>query len=230
MLALSNDSAASEGERDNVMRMAHATLAKYNLSLGDTEVQEEARIDSAIEISPHVWARTVAYGLAELYFCQYFFVKIRGTQRIKHYFVGRESNVITAQEMTVYVIKSISKEARRRTRELSENGKYERDFCKGASSAVWARCKEIRTTAEKADTATATTGTSMVLASLYWQEKDRNALVVAQKHGPLKASKGRQTSAGFDAHSAGRQLGSNINLNRQVGCGNSNSVVSGMLS
>ena len=35
LLNLANNAAATEGERDNAMRMAHATLAKYNLSLAE---------------------------------------------------------------------------------------------------------------------------------------------------------------------------------------------------
>jgi len=37
MLRLANDAGASEGERHNAMRMAHATLAKHNLDLASVE-------------------------------------------------------------------------------------------------------------------------------------------------------------------------------------------------
>lgn len=47
MLALANNEGASEGERDNALRMAHATLAKYNLDMAEVESsgkpQQEAR-------------------------------------------------------------------------------------------------------------------------------------------------------------------------------------------
>lgn len=216
MLALGNDKAASEGERDNALRMVHATLAKYNLSLGDAEVKDEKRIDSSIKVSPHAWARTVAHAIANLYFCEYFFVRGRG-QEIHHYFVGRESNVITAQEMTTYAVRSINKEARAQTRLHFGDGKFERDFCKGAAAAIWRRCAEIRKSAEAQDQSVANAGTALVLASVYKQEAERNALVIAQKHGPLKDPKGKQTAAGFTAYHAGASFGNKVNLNRQVG-------------
>lgn len=222
MLALSNDKAAAEGERDNALRMAHATLAKYNLSLGDAEVAEEKRIDSAIKISSAAWARTVANAIAKLYFCEYFFV--RGwKQEIHHYFVGRESNVITAQEMTTYIVRSINKEARAQARAHFAAGKFERDFCKGATAAIWRRCAEIRKSAEAENQPVASGGTALVLASLYKQEQERNALVIAQKHGPMRDAKGKQSAPGFTAYQSGAAFGNKVNLNKQVGASKSNS-------
>lgn len=48
MMALANDdAAASDGERDNALRMAHATLLKHNLTMAAAEeagaTAEEAR-------------------------------------------------------------------------------------------------------------------------------------------------------------------------------------------
>jgi len=224
MLALSNDNAASEGERENALRMAHATLAKYNLSLGDTEVAEEKRIDSAIKISPHAWARTVAHAIAKLYFCEYFFMRGWKQSEMHHYFVGRESNVVTAQEMAVYVVRSINKEARVQTRLHFAGGQFERDFCKGAAAAIWKRCKEIRTTAEAQDQPVASTGTTLVLASLYKQEQERNEKLISEKHGELDVKKDRQSAAGATAYYAGKNFGNKINLNRQIGAGKSNNA------
>ena len=47
MLAIANDSAASEGECDNALRMAHNTLAKHNLDMADLNAhcQMEGRED-----------------------------------------------------------------------------------------------------------------------------------------------------------------------------------------
>jgi hypothetical protein len=47
MMTLATDAGASEGERENALRMAHATLAKYNLTMSEAEAtgkkSEEAR-------------------------------------------------------------------------------------------------------------------------------------------------------------------------------------------
>lgn len=37
MMALANDPAASDGERENALRMSYAILAKYNLDMTDVE-------------------------------------------------------------------------------------------------------------------------------------------------------------------------------------------------
>lgn len=216
MLNLANNAAATEGERDNAMRMAHATLAKYNLSLGDAEEKQEKRVDSSIEISPHAWARSAIMAVAKLYFCDYFFCR-KHNGKIQHYFVGRESNVVTAQEMAVYIIKSIGKEARKRTKDALEDGKFERDFCKGAAVSVLVRCRKIRAEAEKGEMAEqASTGTALVLSSLYKQEREANALVIAAKYGPLTVKESNQTAAGANAYGQGRDYGNKINLNKQV--------------
>ena len=66
MLTLANDAGATEGERDNALRMAHATLAKHNLTLSEAEAAgstpEEKRCDGAIETRNMPWARRTAHG------------------------------------------------------------------------------------------------------------------------------------------------------------------------
>lgn len=213
MLALANNEAASEGERDNALRMAHATLAKYNLTLGDAEVKEEPRIEGSSQISPHPWARQVIAAVAQLYFCKTFFYRYRDKRQV-HHFIGRESNVATAIEMCRYVVGSINKEARRKARDNWHITGYERAFCKGATAAIINRCFEIRRTAEQADKPAA--GTALVLASLYRTEDEKNALVLAEKHGELKVINAKQHRPDADAWHAGKSYGAGLNLNHQV--------------
>lgn len=175
LLALANGEGAAEQERESALRMAHALLAKHNLSMSDTEQKQECRNESTLEYCFHAWARGVAMDIAKLYFCEYF-VSLRAKQ---HYFVGLESNVITSQEMFKFVASSIMKEARKATKAAHESGSFERSFCKGAAVAVRARCCDIRKSAQEpsADT-TASTGTSLVLASLYKREHDANVALI----------------------------------------------------
>lgn len=215
MLALAGNEAASEGERDNALRMAHAALAKYNLTLGDAEVETEPRVEDKAQISPHPWARYLIDAIAQLYFCKTMFFRYRDKRQV-HHFIGRQSNVVTAIEMAKFIVGSINKEARRKARENPYITGYERAFCKGAATSVYYRCKEIRETAEKQASPQASTGTSLVLASLYRTELEKNALVIAQQHGELKTIKHKQRSADHDAYNAGKQYGTTLNLNKQV--------------
>jgi len=223
MLALANNEAATEGERDNALRMAHAALAKYNLSLGDAEIETEPRVEDSAQISPHPWARYLIEAIANLYFCKTLFYLYRDKRQV-HHFVGRESNVVTAIEMSKYIVGSINREARRKAKENPYITGYERAFCKGAATAVYHRCKLIQQEAEQQASPQASTGTSLVLASLYRTELEKNALVIAQKHGPLSTMKRAARAADANAFGAGQQYGSKLNLNRQVSGGSSNAA------
>lgn len=219
MLTLANDSAASEGERDNAMRMAHATLAKYNLSLSEAEAAgtqaAEKRVDGAIETRNMPWTRRVSHGIGELFFCKYFFVRMpKG--KVKHYFVGRESNVVTAKGIADYVIKSIMREASQRQKMEIDPHAFWLNFAKGASDAVYSRCIELRNAAER-ESQGASTGTALVLASVYRQEVAANSAYLADVLNiKLKTSANREKGAGA-GYGAGKNFGSGIPLNRQVG-------------
>ena len=145
MLALAHDAAASEGERDNALRMAHATLAKHNLSLVDAETTtSERRVDLALETLCWPWMRTTAHGVAELFFCKYFFVRTRKNY-VKHYFVGLKSNATTASELAQYVVDSITKEAAKAKRAAPfADSDFVVSFCKGAAHRVYVRCERLR--------------------------------------------------------------------------------------
>ncbi len=213
LLALANGDGAAEQERESALRMAHALLAKHNLSMSDTEQKQEGRNESTLDYCFHAWARGVAMDIAKLYFCEYFVCH----HSKHHYFVGLESNVITSQEMFKFVAGSIMKEARKATKAAQESGNFERSFCKGAAMAVRGRCDEIRKSAqEPSEDTTVSTGTGLVLASLYKREHDANIALIAKTH-KLKTTASRQHGARADAHRAGVAFGKTIPLNRQIG-------------
>lgn len=223
MLTLANDAAASEGERDNAMRMAHATLAKYNLSLAEANAadtsKQERRLEDSFADYGYPWTRRMAQELGRLFFCGYFFVPIR-SDKVRHYFVGRESNVITARDMCAFVIKSILSEANRRMRAEGQTWAWHTSFCKGASARVMQRAANLRAEAERASEQKPTitsTGTSLVLASLYKQELDANKALMEQMHPDMRTQKSRERSAQWDGYEAGKRHGDTISLNRQVG-------------
>ena len=222
MMALANDAGASEGERDNALRMAHATLAKYNLSMSQAEAtsgkDDGKRVeDKDLTTSDMPWVIRTAAAVGKLYFCKYFYIRIRGKGRAINCFVGREANVTTAREMAQYVIRSIQSEANRVQRERFEDGRWNRDFCKGAADRVYERCEEIRLNAERASQDAKTPGTSLVLASVYKTEMAANDKWLADQGVKLGKAKGRERGAGWDAHAAGRDFGGKVSLHNQVG-------------
>ena len=220
LLALANDAGASEGERDNAMRMAHATLAKHNLSMAEAEVagtaSEEQRVqDGSLMTRNMPWMRQCAYAVAQLFFCAYCYYP-DSCRQAKHIFIGKQSNAETARAIAEFVINNIFREANKRLL-ATRRGPWWTSFCKGATQRIRERCCQLRKQAEAANNGSPSTGTSLVLASLYQREQQANTELMAQLFGKLQncVNSGRRTSyAGYDA---GAQYGDSVSLNRQVG-------------
>lgn len=222
LITLANDRAATEGERDNAMRMTHSLLAKHNLtmaqaeSMGSSPVEE--RKGEIIEIHDITWARQVANAISKLFFCDFFTgEKVKGTSRIQAYFVGKTSNVFTAQEMVKYVITSIKKEASSMQKTMGEGATYWRSFCKGAASRVAERCWEIRNKAEQVKQQPNTCTAIVPISSIYEMEKRANEKFIADSMGiRLKKTNHTQRNTEIRAHAAGRAYGDRLSLNTQL--------------
>jgi hypothetical protein len=225
MLALANDAAASDGERENAMRMVHNTLAKHNLTMAHAEAHgatpSEAREAGAADGRDFPWARQTAHAIAQLMFCRYFFVP-RGNGKVTHTYVGRVGNVATARETANYVIASIIRESARAARSGGHDGSWERSFAKGAAARISERCAALRLAAEANDVTDLSTGRELVLASVYETEAAANAAFIERSLGiNLRKSKDRSRGAGA-GYGAGRDFGDKVGLNRQVGATSSN--------
>lgn len=221
MMTLANDAAATEGERDNAMRMAHATLAKYNLTMAQADASgrtsEEQRVDNAITLREYAWMRNVAANIGKLFFCDFFLTPLQ-KKHAMYVFVGKESNVYTASEMAKYIIRSIDQEGinQARCRGETPRGTYWRDFCKGAGYRVGERCRELVAAAERASQ-TGSTGTSLVLASVYASELVANRRYILIKMNiKLTTGKNRQRAPGAAGWHAGREFGNGLGLNNQL--------------
>jgi hypothetical protein len=214
MLALANDLAATEGERDNALRMAYATMAKHNLEMAQVEAHgkksDEPRINFKTPSWSWMWAKQVNMIVGDLFFCKYYFsTKINGTQ-CQHHFIGRESNAMTAAVMAEYIVNSILKEGRKIYKQNTAPGT--RAFAIGAMNALHARVAQIKRE-QSAKQEAASSGTALVLASLYQTEALANEALLPDT---LKHHKARNSRVDGDAYSAGHQYGAKINLSAQV--------------
>lgn len=222
MLALANDAAATQGERDNALRMAYATLAKHNLDLADvgSSQPQEKREEQSARMSVYPWARGIAHSIAGLFFCEYYFSRAAG-KTAHHYFVGRTSNAITASEMSQYILDNVFKELRKRFG--SDTNPEARAFATGVETALRRRCRELREAATNADApstaagVTGATGGALVLADLYKTEQDANKAWIADNVGGLKTAADRTKAVGYAAHAAGVAHGKTISLAAQIG-------------
>lgn len=212
MLAIANDLAATEEERDTALNMAYKTMAKYNLEIGDIKEKETGEPREAHEYQgfSFPFAREVCNSVADLFFCFYLSsYKVNGTQQI-HRFIGRASNVATAMVMADYIIKSIMKEGRKL---YKQNTSPEcRSFCIGAARKLATRVAAMRAAAEAENRGT---GTCIVLADYYKSELEANDKLAMDL---FKYKIGREYNPKItgDAYRKGSAYGDMIDLNLQV--------------
>lgn len=228
MLALANDKAATEGERDNALRMAHATLAKYNLDIavvesssGKTNGSVAPRVRHYTTFYGRPWARLVSQGVAELMFCHYLFSTATKSKDTVHYFVGSHANAVSASMMSEFLVGSIMREGKRFSREHGLGNAGFRSFAIGAAGSIVRRCAELREAAERPAPASPATGlaapgTNVVLASVYASERAANAVVVAGMRPRQATGYAGKKEFIADAAEAGAEYGSTVSLNRQV--------------
>lgn len=213
MLVLANDASATEGERENALRMAYNVLAKHNLSMADLpeDQSNEARERQDVVISADRWARSLAQAVAKLFFCKYFYSRTGTSGKDKHCFVGRQSNVITARYMSEFLIKSVKREAT--TRYKSPTTPQGRSFCVGTVDSIRKRVEEMI----KNDTES-TPGTALVLVTLHQREADENEKWLNGTGVSLTTAKARaDNSLRASAFYDGREYGKTVSLNQQVG-------------
>jgi hypothetical protein len=213
MLNLANNEGATEGERDNALRMAHGLLAKHNLTMAmaeDSGQQEQEKRDKVgMVYNDYPWARHTAHSISKLFFCKYFYQNI-GNGKCAHTYVGRESNAVSARDIAEYVIKSIIKESRKQFKD----GSSQRSFCKGAADAIQQRCEELLSKSQQ-QKEVSSSGTAMVLADHYRNEMAANEKYLAAIGLTLRKKASQERGAGFGYHQ-GKAYGGTVSLNRQI--------------
>jgi hypothetical protein len=211
---LAGNAGATEGERDNAIRMAHNLLAKHNLDMAEVEASgqtpQEARDSVTAEFYSAPWTRTIGQATAKLYFCKYLFIK--GTK--KHLFIGKVSNATAASEIAKWLFKSVDAESYK----LYPNGNTGQrpGFQRGAADIIYNRVEEIIAASREQ----ASAGKSLVLADVYNMEAAANQELMAKLFPYTTTSKARKSNIDVGAYYAGAEFGKKVNLNRQLG-GNS---------
>jgi len=229
MLALANDTGASEGERENALRMAHATLAKYNLDLAtigstpEKRGEAEPRVEHRATFYGRPWARLVSTAVAELMFCRYLFSTKAKAKDTLHVFVGSHANAISAAILAEFLVESITREGRRAQRNAGAGNAYFRSFATGAAAVIAFRADRLRKAAAEApvrgaesDPATPQPpGSAIVLATVYDREAAANAAYV-DALGVTDAPRPAFENLDAAARWAGMQYGATVSLDRQV--------------
>lgn len=211
MLALANDTGATEGERENALRMAHATLAKYNLSLNEATAEADPRGKHTAMMFSRPWSRQVAVAVAKLFFCAYSYVPPREQRIGKHFFIGKATNGAAAEAMARYLIDGIQRESWVQARARGQDSTFARAFCLGAALAIARRVAQMMTKPTEA----AVPGKALVLADYYKQELTANEDWM-NKNMNLRDSRTRFRAGSADGLYAGKAYGNTVNLTAQA--------------
>jgi len=211
LLALAADNNASDGERDNALRMAHGLLAKHNLdmSMVHASQQAEGREKHMNVTWSMLWCKQVSQSIGKLFFCNYYFGrKINGT-KCEHNFIGKTSNVATAALMADFVIHSIMKEYRSKGwHNLSPEG---RSFAIGAARVIGERVAALMKSPEGA-----TESTALVVRNIYESEFEANEAFIKAAGTELTTRKSRSSPIVGSAYNAGKEFGAKVGLDVQV--------------
>ena len=202
LLSLGTNEGASEGERENAMRMAHALLTKHNLTTMDL-VDKSDRIKESFPVWSDKYQIQLAAACADLFFCIIYTQK-GGVKDKDAVFIGRKDNVITAIHMTQYLIKSVNSEASRL--------KMGNSFKNGAANQIRARVQEIINKPVMEETSDCT---SLMVISLYKSEKESNDVFLQNEGVKLSKAITKKTKVNAE-FIQGQIFGKAINLNLQI--------------
>lgn len=233
LLNVGNDSRGNEQERETAMRQALKMLAIHNLEMKDVQNMDdkEDRDEVHYEEFPDPFRKVIANAIAQLYFCRFYPTKVQGKQKTFFHFVGLESNCNAAKEVAAFVIRSVYTESQRQQNSVGGGAhSYGTTFRNAAGMRIVERCEQMRKDEEKEQEATST-GTALVLASLYDQEEKANENFIEKVLDiKLKSKKHRLVNKNAKAHAEGREYGDKVNLaSNRVGTDGKAAPVAGQL-
>lgn len=230
LMALSTS--PNENEAAAAMAKAQAMLIEHNLSMAEVALEatpdDDIIIDKLEEKTDSVpWARRLAMGVANLYFCKYFFTYAydsRGPgskpgsykRRDIHSFVGAGHNTAVAKLMFVYLMQAVDRLARDGAKSVPsyEKSKYTTSFKAACAGRLSARISE-RIAAAKAGTLKTETGSTLP-AVIYDDLLKKAQEFMESKFPDMRTTKIRVTQSHFKGVNDGRAAGNSISLDGQL--------------
>lgn len=228
LLAMANDSGASEAEAQLAMEKAQEYLAEYNLSMEDVEgtlKQEDITDEAFTEQVRETWQISLRTATARLYFCKYYYstgvIDENYKKATEHNYVGRPHNIAVAKSMTSYLINTIKKLGEEHVAPIAGDKRMlngiRRNFELGCASKVSARVNEKYREIERQDPGDyQIEGTKHNLPALYKSE-----LALCNDHLKnqgihLRSSTTRRNVTNGTAYQRGRMAGEGVSLNTQL--------------
>lgn len=216
MLAIANNEAASEAERNTALKIAHDLLAKNELDMSDVAASERDKEDPRGQWSGDgwnaTWARVIRNSMSRLFRCYYYTGERINNTRSNHHFVGRESAATTAMYMSDWIIKTVLKKSDKQYKHrLTPEG---RSFCIGVSHRLWTRVQELIKAKQQEFTQS---GVALVLYDVAQKEEALNLDFLA-KLGVIfeKERKARSQTVREKAFANGQNHANGIQLVTQI--------------
>ncbi len=230
LLALAGNN-PSEQEAARAAEKAQAILAQHNLSMSEVDLadrsDDKVEIDQEIKLNAFPWRRNLAHAVAQLYFCQYFYMhhhKIGGNARAghdSHHFVGAPHNIAVAKVMFTYLNETVDRLARDGAKKHSgSRSSYITSFTNACASRLCHRIAQRIAETKKGGVVKAENGSNLpALADLYDQTNRKLTEFIAENVGQLKSKKDRSRITNVEGMLDGRAAGDKIGLDQQVGGG-----------
>lgn len=218
--------AGTEGEAQNAMALAHALLAKHNLTMSDvgahgTEAPEALETDDSVPTALRntYWRDACYSAVAKLYFCKVYMKKNRSTGQRFYAIVGKPSNIAVVKYMAAYLVRSGDELATQKSKQAAQsqadNGvilnvkAFAASFRMGYATRIEKRVNDEIEAARKGSIKDET-GTALVLAPVYDKAtKEIDAYLGDKRFTKARSSVNVNSSSGY---MAGQEAGSNANL------------------
>lgn len=216
LMALAEDSGATQAEAEAAMGKAHELLAQHNLSVTDLNDTDEEVGEDTHDNKPwnQQWEKQIWLSIAHLNFCDMYTLN-RGTRPHSYVVIGRESNRIATQHVAEFVVNTGKRLALEHAQNNSGNSvSLSNNFKKGFAAGV---CLKARQIIEQAKTQKGTPGTGLVLANLYDVTAHENQALLDAAN--LRKTRAKISVTDASAAVAGKDAGSKVSLSRQVGSG-----------
>jgi hypothetical protein len=213
--AARNDSA---NERETAMRQAHALLAKHGLEMGQV-TDHDATVDYLGALvkgtftlqTKGVWEAGIYDQIARMNGCKCVRSPSRNGEPAKVFIFGRKVRAELIRQMSIYVVDSVRREARKQGHAVTA-------FGSGAWSGVARQVDQILANmqAGKIDGEQLSQSTALMVIDQHKQSIIEATRIRDDAFPRLTKGSGGRTR-NYAAHSAGKEYGRSIGLNNQVG-------------
>jgi len=228
LLAMANDSGASEAEAQMAFEKAQEYLAEYNLNAEDVtnDLEHEDITDEAFtEQVRETWQITLRTATARLYFCKYYYstgvLDENYKKATEHNYVGRPHNIAVAKSMASYLINTIKRLGEEHVLPIPGDKRtisgIRRNFELGCASKVTARINEKYREIERQDPGDyQITGTKHNLPALYKSELQLCNDHLKNQGVHLRSATTKRNVTNGAAYQRGRAAGESVSLNTQL--------------